>query len=91
MENINSSSKINFITLATQPNELKNLPRTLLAKIDEKAFQTFRVTTEERARARRLELDLQTKYVVDSKQLKGMEKMVGMKAEDIKHMMGIKV
>jgi hypothetical protein len=57
------------------------------AKIDDKVYDAFKVTTEERVRSRRLEHDLRAKYPVDPTQLKGMEKMIGIRADDIKKMM----
>ena len=76
-----------FFTLEQNANELRNLPRMPMAKINEKTFEAFRVTKEERERARRLELDLETKYFVDPSQLHGMEKMIGIRAADVKNMM----
>ena len=58
-----------------------------MAKIPEKTFEAFRVTKKEIERARSLELDLETKYSVDPTQLHGMEKMIGIRAADIKNMM----
>ena len=76
-----------FIILERNPNDLRNLPRMPLAKIDEKVYDAFRVTNKERERSRRLEHDLQTKYPIDQARLKGMEKMIGIRAVDIKNMM----
>jgi hypothetical protein len=59
-----------------------------MAKINEKTFEAFHVTKEERERARRLGRDIETKYPVDKTQLVGMEKMIGIRAVDIKYMMG---
>jgi hypothetical protein len=58
-----------------------------MAKINEKVFDAFRVTDEERERARKMERDYETKYSIDPTQLKGMEKMIGIRAADIKYMM----
>jgi hypothetical protein len=57
------------------------------AKIDEKVYDAFKVTSEERVRSRGLEHDVRSKYPVDPTQLKGMEKMIGIRAADIKSMM----
>ena len=59
-----------------------------MAKISEKTFDAFHVSSQDRARARELEREMETKYEVDPTQLKGMEKMVGIRAADIKRMMG---
>ncbi|XP_028406000.1 uncharacterized protein LOC114528537 isoform X2 [Dendronephthya gigantea] len=69
------------------PGKLRDLPRMAMAKINVKTFEAFHVSKEERARARRMELDMETKHPVDTTQLEGMEKMIGVKASDIKKMM----
>ena len=75
-----------FIISESHPGRLRDLPRMAMAKINEKTFDAFHVSKEERARARKMELDLETKHTVDPTQLEGMEKMIGMKASDIRKM-----
>lgn len=54
-------------------------------------FEAFWVTKKERQRAREMQRELATKVQVDARQLKGMEKMIGLKATDIQKIINKRV
>lgn len=57
----------------------------------EPMFEAFWVTKKERQRAREMQRELATKVQVDARQLKGMEKMIGLKATDIQKIINKRV
>ena len=68
------------------PEKLDKLPRMPTAKVNETMFEAFNVSKVESQKAEEMQKDLETKVKVDSSELKGMEKMIGLKATDIKKM-----
>lgn len=74
------------VYLESNPLGMPDLPHLAIANINPKAFDTFKVTEQERARAKNLELCYSTNYPVNVSELHGMERKMGIRAVDIESM-----
>ena len=64
----------------SNPSELNKLPRMKSVKLN---AAMLGVSEEEGQKAMELQTELEAKVIVDSSDLSGMEKMIGIKAKDI--------
>lgn len=64
----------------TNPTELDKIPRVESAKLNATAFG---VSEKEESKVMEMQKELSTKTKLDSSQLTGMEKMMGVMAKDI--------